>query len=210
MDITVFCDSPNHPFLKIIGDWILSENSRIKLITDRNKLTGGEYLLLVSCNQILKKDVVSRYQHTLVMHASDLPRGRGWSPYVWQILEGKNELTLSLLVAEDDVDTGDIWHKIPVLISESDLFADINIKIFGAHIDMIKWLIESGGSITSYKQVGDSSYYKKRGPLDSEIDTSDTIINQFNLLRVCDPDRYPAYFYHKGEKFLLKIEKVPL
>ena len=49
--------------------------------------------------------------YTLVLHASDLPDGRGWSPHVWDVISGKSSLTLSLINAEDSVDTGHIWKK---------------------------------------------------------------------------------------------------
>ena len=31
---------------------------------------------------------------------------------------------------------------------------------------------------------------------------------KINLLRVADPNRYPAYFYHQGFKYKLTIEKM--
>ena len=74
-------------------------------------LAGGEILFLVSCNEIIGKDVRDRYMATLVIHASDLPKGRGWSPHIWQIIEGKKEIMVSLLEAEDAVDSGAIWAK---------------------------------------------------------------------------------------------------
>ncbi len=207
MDLSIFCDSQNHPILDVIECWISSINSNVKLITDEKRLTGGKYLLLVSCSQVIKLDVRLGYQYTLVIHASDLPQGRGWSPHIWQILDGKNEITLSLLAAVDKVDTGDIWHQIPISLSRTDLYDDINKKILGAHIDMIKWLIKHNGRVKPYKQLGDASYYPKRSPKDSEIDTESSIASQFNLLRVCDPERYPAFFYHENEKFIIKIER---
>ena len=54
-------------------------------------------------------------------------------------------------------------------------------------------------------QNGKSSFYPKRSPKDSKLDTKKTIEEQFNLLRVCDNDRYPAYFIFKDKKYLIKI-----
>ena len=36
---------------------------------------------------------------------------------------------------------------------------------------------------------------------------SKSIDEQFNLLRVCDNERYPAFFYKDGVKYILKINK---
>ena len=56
-------------------------------------------------------------------------------------------------------------------------------------------------------QSGKSFYYKKRGPSDSKLDPNKTIMEQFNLLRVVDNKRYPAYFELNGTRYILKIEK---
>ncbi|EOB2070111.1 formyltransferase family protein [Campylobacter coli] len=47
--------------------------------------------------------------HNIVIHASNLPQGKGWSPFFHQVIEGKNEITFSLFEADDKVDNGDIY-----------------------------------------------------------------------------------------------------
>jgi len=42
---------------------------------------------------------------------------------------------------------------------------------------------------------------------DSELDAHKTIEEQFNLLRISDNDRYPAYFTKHGFRYILKIYK---
>ena len=56
-------------------------------------------------------------------------------------------------------------------------------------------------------QLGESTYYKRRKPVDSELDISRPIRDQLNLLRVVDNERYPAFFYAHGQKYKLTIEK---
>ena len=70
---------------------------------------------LISFLHIVKKEIRHRFKHTLVIHASDLPVGKGWSPHIWEILKGNNKITVSLLEAEDKVDSGNIWKKIFLL-----------------------------------------------------------------------------------------------
>jgi len=53
--------------------------------------------------------------------------------------------------------------------------------------------------------AGSETFYERRRPKDSELDVSKSIADQFNLLRVVDNERYPAFFYHNGKKFILKI-----
>jgi methionyl-tRNA formyltransferase len=40
---------------------------------------------------------------------------------------------------------------------------------------------------------------------DSKLNMNKTIKNQFNLLRIVDNERYPAYFIYNNKKYILKI-----
>ena len=57
------------------------------------------------------------------------------------------------------------------------------------------------------EQVGDESFYLRRRSEDSRLDPHKSIAEQFNLLRVVDNERYPAYFDLKGHRYILKIER---
>ena len=57
------------------------------------------------------------------------------------------------------------------------------------------------------EQVGEGSFYRRRTPKDSRIDENLAIREQFNLLRVVDNERYPAFFFHNGCKYVLRIYK---
>jgi methionyl-tRNA formyltransferase len=52
------------------------------------------------------------------------------------------------------------------------------------------------------------TYYRKRCPDDSRIDPSRTIAEQFNLLRVADPERYPAFFDWCGHRYQITLTKL--
>ena len=115
MKIAIICSNHKHPIYPVIKSWITKQcvHHDIKLVshTKELELFDGDILFLISCNEIVQKDVRQRYRACLVIHASDLPLGRGWSPLVWQILEGRKTITVTLLEAEDSVDTGAIWKK---------------------------------------------------------------------------------------------------
>ena len=49
--------------------------------------------------------------------------------------------------------------------------------------------------------------YLRRSPLDSQIDINKSISSQFDLIRVCEPDRYPAFFKIHGKKYKIILEK---
>ncbi|WP_287162823.1 hypothetical protein, partial [Clostridium sp.] len=62
-------------------------------------------------------------------------------------------------------------------------------------------------NIKGKPQQGESSFYIKRGPKDSKLDINKTIKEQFNLLRIVDNERYPAYFMFNNKKYIVRIYK---
>ena len=72
---------------------------------------------------------------------------------------------------------------------------------------MIMKYINNFGSINGKPQSGKETFYPKRTLKDSELNIFKSIEEQFNLLRVVDNERYPAHFFYKGKKYLLKIYK---
>lgn len=212
MNVTIICSDNQHPVYPYLQDWC-RENSPvydISLLTSVKEIgRDGDILFLISCSEIVRQDVRSKFRYTLVLHASDLPKGRGWSPHIWDIISGKSLLTLSLLNAEDAVDTGDIWRKVTIKLDGTELYDEINSKLFDAEISLMDWACENIDNTLPVNQVDDSSsYYRKRTPVDSEIDIKKSLESQFDLLRVSDPDRYPAYMVVKGQKYKIKLEKM--
>ena len=62
-------------------------------------------------------------------------------------------------------------------------------------------------NIKSIKQTGSGSFYPKRTGKDSELDVNKSIAEQFDLLRVVDNEKYPAFFNFRGRKYVLRIYK---
>ena len=52
------------------------------------------------------------------------------------------------------------------------------------------------------KQKGKPFFYKKRTPIDSELDINKTVEEQFNLLRIVNNEEFPAFFIIKAESIL--------
>jgi len=186
---------------KIIKQFSFSVN----LIYKHEDVINGDVLCLLSCEKIFKKLHLNNYN--LVVHESDLPRGKGWSPLTWQILDGKNIIPITLFEALEKVDAGKIYYKDYIKLSGDELLSEIKHKQGEKTIDLILNFLADFNTIKGQIQVGESTFYRQRNYKDSELNVDDTIRNQFNLLRVCDNERYPAYFILNGKKYLLKIEK---
>lgn len=183
---------------------------RVELVRKKSELTGGDILFLISCAEIVGAADRSAYRATLVLHASDLPRGRGWSPHIWELIEGAEEITLSLLEAEDKVDSGRIWKKIKIPVPKHALWDEINARLFDAEIELIDFAVSEFEQIrpTAQNCSIEASYFPLRRPNDSRIDPSKSITSQFDRIRVCDPNRFPAFFELHGKKYKLILEKI--
>jgi methionyl-tRNA formyltransferase len=209
--ITLLFTDPNHPIYSHLKQWKDENNSlyEIRLFNRVSEVTsGGDILFLISCSEIIKATTKSLFSHVLVLHASDLPEGRGWSPHVWDILAGKQTITLSLLEAEEPVDSGKIWKKQTIQLNGHELFDEINELLFKAELNLIEWAcLNYNTCCPTPQKILNSAYLRKRIPSDSELNINDSLENQFNLLRVCDPSRFPAFFYKDGHKYTIRIEK---
>lgn len=211
IEVTLLCSNKSHPIYEHLEGWCLNNKNKISanLINQVDSIeAGGDILFLVSCTEIVPKSIRKMFRYSLVLHASDLPNGRGWSPHIWDIISGKDKLTVSLLNAEDSVDTGDIWKQKHIKLNGLELYDEINSMVFEAELNLISWACKNIDINEPKKQssIG-ASYHRKREPSDSKIDINKSILEQFNLLRACDPFRYPAFFELNGQKFKLLLER---
>lgn len=180
----------------------------VSLVFDKAALQGGDILFLVSCSQLIRDAEREKYRATLVLHASDLPKGRGWSPYIWSILGGADQITVSLLEASEPVDSGAIWLKTTFTLEGHELLPEINEKLFAAELLLMSQVVDQFDGIKPMQQMGEPGpYMAKRSPANSKLDPNKSIAEQFNLLRVVDSQRYPAFFDYRGKRYLIKIEK---
>ena len=212
MKVSIVCSNPSHPVNAYLSAWAQrqSQDHNIEIVRKKSELTGGDVLLLVSCGEIISAKDRAPYGVCLVLHASDLPRGRGWSPHIWELAAGAPQITLSLLEAEDKVDSGRIWQKVQIPVPPTALWNEINHLLFTAELQLMDFALASYGHIQPQEQPYDeaSTYYRQRTPQDSRINPQQSLADQFDLIRVCDPHRFPAFFEYRGQLFLLKLEKL--
>lgn len=210
MKISVLCSTRDHPAWPELERWVArqSRQHQVELVDRPGALSGGDLLFLVSCQEIVGGDLRSRYRQTLVVHASDLPEGRGWSPLVWQILEGRDRIAVTLLEAADEVDAGPILGQRWLVFEGHELVDEINASLIEAELALLDLAVAQFGFLAPRAQdEGRASWYRRRRPEDSRLDPGKTLGEQFDLLRVCDPQRYPAFFEHRGHRYRLRIEK---
>ena len=89
----------------------------------------------------------------------------------------------------------------------TELYPEIRKKQAENTIQIIEDFLKIYPNFIPLKQIGEESFYRKRNINDSELDISETIAENFNLLRIGNNEEWPSFFYFKGIKYILKIYK---
>lgn len=177
------------------------------LVRNYSDVKEGAVAFYLGCVRITPPDILRRNRKNLVVHESDLPKGRGFSPLTWSILGGADKIPICLLEAADEVDSGPIIYKYMVQYEGHELIEELRAPIGNTYIDACLRYLQEATPPLGKSQVGEASYLPRRSPKDSILDPDKSLREQFNLLRVVDNEKYPAFFVLNGEEYVLKVEK---
>lgn len=182
-------------------------NDHIDYFYDAYLVKKYDVVFILGYTKILSKEFLYQNKLNLVVHESNLPHGKGFSPLQNQLINNKNEIVISLLEANEIVDSGDIILQTKIYFDGTELYKKIRRKQADATIDIIEKFLKSYPNFIRRQQVGKSSYYPKRNPSDQELDINKSIIENFNLLRIGNNDLWPSFFKYKGKKYIIKISE---
>ena len=195
------------PYAQTWAKELKKSGHKVVLVHAHSKIQKGDVLFLLSCEKKLSRQCAALHRHNLVVHESDLPKGKGWSPLTWQILEGKDKIPVTLFKAVDDIDSGDIYKKEIMSFRGDELIDELRV-VQARHTRKLMFdFIKNFKNVKFLKQTGKSTYYPRRKPEDSRLDIHKSIKDQFNLFRVADNTRYPVFFHYRWHEYILKIYK---
>ena len=184
-----------------------SKKFNFKFFYYYKKIKNFDIVFIIGYTKILKSNFLEKNKLNLVVHESNLPRGKGFSPVQNQIREGKTRIKINLIKAELKPDSGAIcestWMNIPRYLIYDEI-RDIQAKTTKKLI--IKFL-KKYPLINFLKQKGRSSFYKKLTTKDDMLNTNKSLRQLFNKLRTADNLNFPNYFFIHGKKFYIKIYK---
>jgi len=209
IDKIAILTSPNQWFVSY-AERMEKEIKNSKVFFNHKEIDSSyDVVFILSYHTLIKKKYLNLHNFNLVIHESALPKGKGWAPLFWQVLEGKQEIVFTMFEASDSVDNGDIYFQKILTLTGYELNEELRQKQANLIIKMCKDFIKN---YEEYKiptpQKGEESFFSKRTPKDSEIDINKTIQEQFNLFRIVNNKEYPAFFYKDSKKYILKIEEV--
>ena len=141
-------------------------------------------------------------------HETPLPEGRGNAPIQWTIENKRPNLTITAIKFVKEMDAGDYVYQYNISINDSDTLVELEKirqegiqKCFSAIIDEME-----KGYLVVREQTGGPSISPKRTPHDSELDVNKTLIDLWDKIRICDNDKFPAFFWVNKKKIILKYE----
>jgi len=196
------------PYLeRLVEDWH-QEGHCVSLLHEVDPESVADFCFCLSFGKIVPGKILENYKKVLVVHESNLPEGRGWAPMAWQILEGRRQIPVTLLEAAKGVDSGRIYMQDLISLNGTELNSEWRGLQAESTVRLCKKWVDEYPAVLSQgrEQEGVATFYKKRTPADSELDVERSIASQFDLLRVVDNDRYPAFFFHKGRGYKIKID----
>ncbi|OXM54440.1 methionyl-tRNA formyltransferase [Amycolatopsis alba] len=140
---------------------------------------------------------------TLNVHDSLLPAYAGFSPLIWALINGEQEVGLTAHMMDADLDAGDIVLQRSVQVGPKDTTTDL----FHRTVDLIApittdaiELIEKGNFTPVKQDRSKASFFHKRALQDSLIDWSWPADEIERLVRA-QSDPYPnAFTHHRGKQ----------
>jgi methionyl-tRNA formyltransferase len=208
--VSVVVDNPSWilPFAKrLIADLNTAGHDAV-LCRAHDEIRDGSITFFLGCVKIAPKDALARSRKNLTVHASDLPKGRGFSPATWLTIKGEADIPVCLIEAVEDVDAGPIVFKEHIHFEGHELLTEIQHKLGDMTVRLCDRYMNLQDMPVATAQDGAQSTYRRRVPADSELDPTLPLADQFDLLRTVDSEKYPAFFRHRGHVYKLKIEKM--
>ena len=208
MKLTIVTDAEGWfvPYAKQLAELLVAEGHEAAVASSYDEIPpGGDASFFLSCTRIAHPETLARSRHNLVVHQSDLPRGRGWSPLAWQVLEGRNEIPVCLFEAEEGLDEGDVYYRAVIRLEGHELVDELRRAQAASAIELCLRFAREYPDVAATPQEGEPTYYARRTPADGRLDPSASLAEQFDLIRISDNERYPVYFELRGHTYELRV-----
>ncbi|MEU8268910.1 methionyl-tRNA formyltransferase [Sphaerisporangium sp. NPDC049002] len=140
---------------------------------------------------------------TLNVHDSLLPSYAGFSPLIWALINGEQEVGVTAHRMNAELDAGDIVLQRAVPVGPRDTATDLfhkTVDLIGPIVRDALDLIASGQAKWVAQDRTKASFFHKRSIEDSRIDWNWPAEDLERLVRA-QSDPYPnAFTYHRGER----------
>ncbi|WP_311172598.1 methionyl-tRNA formyltransferase [Halobellus ordinarius] len=199
------------PFSKLVSD----TNCRLHETEDINSSETFEWLqelnpdlcLCGGWSQIIKPRVLNVPDRGFLgFHSSRLPEGRGGAPVNWNLIDGADEVWISLFYYEAGVDAGDVITQGSVPVTHRDDVATVFDALASKACQLLSSVrrrLETDSVSADPQTVSNATYRPRRQPQDGLIDWARDPDQQYDWVRA-QTDPYPgAYTFYSGERLIV-------
>jgi methionyl-tRNA formyltransferase len=174
-----------------------SERIIAQLKPDLCVVAGWYWLIGAACIDAVPSGIIG-------IHFSPLPRYRGGSPLVWQIIRGESKAWASFFSLTPGMDDGPIWAQASVPIGVEDYISDVLTHLESATLEALRTLFPAilDGTARPVEQDHKlATYCAQRFPEDGNIDWARSASQVYNFIRA-QSDPYPGAFTFFDDKLL--------
>lgn len=168
----------------------------------------GLVILSIGFPYILNASIISLHKYKYNIHPTLLPKYKGPTSGAY-ILINKEAVTGSTVhKIEKKVDSGNIIVQSKIKLSKFDSLRSMQSKTYQKEPELMLRALDKifkNKKSTKQKKITKYDYLCKRTPNDSEIDPRKSILELYDEIRACDPEKFPAFFKLNNRKIYIKI-----
>lgn len=148
---------------------------------------------------------------TLNLHDSLLPKFTGFSPVLWALISGADEIGLTVHRMDEQLDTGDILvqHSLPIEpgITGTELVL-AGMELIPGAVNEALAALESGNPQWRPQDKSARTYFHKRSERDGLIDWRSDAADIERLIRALSAPYPPAFTHYRGERIEVLASRV--
>jgi methionyl-tRNA formyltransferase len=175
-------------------------------------ISGGPPNIAIICGfpTIFRKSLIDIPKYgTINLHAGKLPEYRGGSPLNWQLINGEDDITISIIQVDAGIDTGPVLAVSNFPISSDTDICEVHETVNGLFPSLVESLlvqIENRTVVTKEQNSEGSCYWHQRNIGDGRISWQDLdAVRVHNLVRAITRPYPGAFcFWHTDKVTIFK------
>ena len=207
-ELTLVATAPAAPEYRAVEEDFraLAARAGAAFALDEVPETDAELAVSVNWPRVLGRDVIDRFPRGIVnAHAGDLPRYRGNAAPNWAIINGEQEVVLTLHLMDEGLDSGPVLAKrrfpLGARTTIGDVYAWLDATIPAAFLDVVDGL--AAGTIEPRPQPEDPALalrVPRRRPEDSELRWASRAVELDRVVRASSEPFAGAFSDLDGER----------
>ncbi|GAB2841842.1 methionyl-tRNA formyltransferase [Actinocorallia aurea] len=168
------------------------------------KEAGPDLIVANNWRTWIPPEIIELPTHGILnVHDSLLPKYAGFSPLIWALINGEDEVGVTAHMMDAELDAGDIVVQRAIPVGPADTVTDLfhrTVDLITPIVQEALALIASGRTDWTPQDRSQASFFHKRSIEDGNIDWTWTAEEIERLIRA-QSDPYPnAFTYYKGER----------